>query len=41
MATQYTEKFKKDAVRYWEEHKNLGISACSKNLGVSKSALSA
>lgn len=38
--TQYTEEFKKDAVRYWEEHKDLGISACAKNLGVSKSALS-
>lgn len=41
MATQYTEEFKKDAVRYWEEHRDLSISACAKNLGVSKSALSA
>ena len=40
MATQYTEEFKKDAVRYWEEHKELGINACAKNLGISKSALS-
>lgn len=40
MATQYTEEFKKDAVRYWEGHKELGIGACAKNLGVSKSALS-
>lgn len=41
MATQYTEEFKKDAVRYWKEHKELGITACAKNLGISKSALSA
>ncbi|MGN0305776.1 MAG: hypothetical protein ACI4D2_06430 [Lachnospiraceae bacterium] len=26
MATQYTEEFKKDAVRYWKEHSELGIS---------------
>lgn len=40
MATQYSEEFKKDAVKYWEEHKELGINACAKNLGISKSALS-
>lgn len=40
MSRQYTEEFKKDAVRYWEEHKDIGIGACAKNLGVSKSALS-
>ena len=40
MATQYTEEFKKDAVRYWKEHPELGIGKCAKNLGVSKSALS-
>lgn len=40
MATQYTEEFKKDAVRYWKEHPELGINRCAKNLGVSKSALS-
>jgi len=38
--TQYTEEFKKDAVRYWKEHSELGIGKCAKNLGVSKSALS-
>lgn len=26
MATQYSEEFKKDAVKYWEEHKDLGIN---------------
>lgn len=40
MATQYTEEFKKDAVKYWREHPELGISKCANNLGVSKSALS-
>lgn len=40
MATQYTKEFKKDAVRYWQEHKELGINACAKNLGISKSTLS-
>ncbi|KAB1438035.1 transposase [Candidatus Galacturonibacter soehngenii] len=41
MATrQYTEEFKKDAVRYWKEHPELGIAKCAKNLGVGKSTLS-
>ena len=40
MATQYTEEFKRDAVRYWKEHPELGIGRWAKNLGISKSALS-
>ena len=40
MSTQYTEEFKKDAIRYWKEHPNLGMTKCAKNLGISKSALS-
>lgn len=40
MATQYTEEFKKNAVTYWKEHPELGISKCANHLGVSKSALS-
>lgn len=40
MATQYSEEFKKDAVRYWEDHQELGIKNYAKNLGISKSALS-
>lgn len=40
MAIQYTEEFKKDAVIYWQEHSELGINKCAKNLGISKSALS-
>ena len=39
-AHKYSEEFKKDAVKYWEEHKDLGINACAKNLGISKSKLS-
>lgn len=40
MATQYTEEFKKDAVKYRKEHPELGINKCAQNLGISKSALS-
>lgn len=40
MSKQYTEEFKKDAVRYWFEHQDIGIIACARNLGISKSALS-
>lgn len=40
MATQYTEEFKKDAVRYRKDHPELSIAKCAKNLGISKSALS-
>ena len=40
MATQYTEEFKKDAVKYRKEHSELGINKCAQNLGISKSALS-
>lgn len=40
MATQYTEDFKNDAVRYWKDHPELGIAKCAKNLGISKTALS-
>ncbi len=40
MATQYTEEFKNDAVRYWKEHPGFGIAKCAKSLGISKTALS-
>ena len=39
MTTQYTEEFKKDAVRYWKEHPELGIVKCARNLGICKSTL--
>lgn len=30
MDNQYTEDFKKDAVRYWKKHPDLGIAQCAK-----------
>ena len=40
MATQYTEEFKNDAVRYWKDHPKLGVAKCAKNLRISNTALS-
>lgn len=40
MSKQYTKEFKDDAVRYYSDHKDIGISTCAKNLGISKSSLS-
>lgn len=40
MSVQYTQKFKEDAVVYYNEHMELGLTGCAKNLGISKSALS-
>ena len=40
MAIHYTQKFKEDAVAYYNDHKDLGLNGCAKNLGISKSALS-
>lgn len=39
MSKQFTKEFKEDAVRYYHEHKDLGYELCSKNLGISRSAL--
>lgn len=39
MSKQFTKEFKEDAVRYYQEHKELGYTACSGNLGVSRTAL--
>lgn len=39
MSKQYTKEFKEDAVRYYQEHAELGVVTCAKNLGISKSAL--
>lgn len=41
MGRQFTKEFKENAARYYLEHKELGYVACAKNLGVSKTALSA
>ena len=34
MAKQHDKQFKLDAVRYYEEHKELGLRGCAENLGV-------
>jgi transposase len=38
MSRQFTKEFKEDAVRYYLEHKDLGITVCAKNLGTSRTA---
>lgn len=40
MSIRYTKEFKQDAVNYYITHKEVGIVGCSKNLGISKSAMS-
>lgn len=40
MARQYSKKYKEHAVKYYLANKNLGITQCAKNIGISKSALS-
>jgi transposase len=39
MSKQFTKEFKEDAVRYHQEHKDLGYEVCANNLGVSRTAL--
>lgn len=40
MKKQYTKQFKEDAVKYYLDHKELGLATCATNLGASKTALS-
>jgi transposase len=40
MAQPRTEKFKEDAVRYYLDHRELGLEGCAKNLGIGHSTLS-
>lgn len=40
MATQHSEEFKNNAVSYYRDHADLGISGCAANLGIGKSTLS-
>ena len=40
MAQPHDQQFKENAVRYYEEHKDLGVRGCAKNLGVGYSTLS-
>ena len=39
MSKQYNKQFKEDAVKYYLEHKELGLLKCAGNLGTSKTAL--
>ena len=39
MAKQHDKQFKLDAIRYYEEHKDIGIRGCAKNLGIGYSTL--
>jgi transposase len=40
MSKQYSKEFKENAVRYYNEHQDIGVGRCAANLGISKSALS-
>lgn len=39
MSKQYTKEFKENSVRYYLDHKDLGLAVCSKYLGTSRTAL--
>ena len=39
MAKQHDKQFKLDAVRYYLDHKELGVRGCAQNLGVGYSTL--
>jgi len=39
MPKQHDKQFKKYAVKYYEEHKELGVKGCSENLGIGYSTL--
>lgn len=39
MAKRYTEQFKKDALAYVQDHADLSVNACAKNLGIAASTL--
>ncbi len=39
MSKQYDQEFKENAVRYYMEHKELGLTKAAENLGVSKTTL--
>jgi len=39
MSKQYDKPFKEDTVKYYLEHRELGLKKCAENLAVSKTAL--
>jgi transposase len=40
MSRQFSKEFKEEAVRYYLDHKDLGLEDCANNLGASRTALS-
>lgn len=38
---QYDKEFKENAVQYFLDHEDMGVTKCARNLGISKSTLSA
>ena len=40
MVKHYDKQFKLDAVQYYQDHKELGLEGCAKNLGISQQSLS-
>ena len=40
MRKQHDKQFKEDAVKYYVDHKELGVQGCAKNLGIGGSTLS-
>lgn len=40
MPKQHDKQFKDDAVKYYKDHRELGIKGCSQNLGIGNSTLS-
>ena len=39
MAKQHDKQFKLDAIRYYQDHKDLGVRGCAENLGIGYSTL--
>ena len=39
MANQHTQEFKENAVKYYKDHKDLGMKGCAENLGIGTSTL--
>lgn len=40
MARQFDKQFKIDAIKYSEDHKELGLQGCASNMGISQQTLS-
>ena len=40
MAKHYDKQFKRDAVQYYHDHRELGLQGCASNLGISQQTLS-